>query len=153
VNILPQHPSPEAPLPTNEESAINQLPPFNQAFPESEVMLSPKQTYLNLSNDMDDFDLVEQQVQQANQLNSNNGDPEVVLSLQELEKIYEVFHSQNQTFGDCQLRLPHQQKSIVPSLSTGSRFFQQHQDSNYETQLQHLSETYTCLCQEWIVEY
>ena len=107
--------------------------------------MPPANQDLNLL--VDQFNWGHQQMTQ--ETDGVNGEGEqtatVTLHMEELEKVYEMFHSRPQSFADCQIRDTH---TIVPSMTVNSMFFQCYSDDIFDTILEDLRDHYTTLCNE-----
>lgn len=83
---------------------------------------------------------------------SESGNP-ATLQLEELEKVFEMFHKVDstyglgQSFGECQLT-EQPGTTVVPRMTVDSMFFQCYSDDIYDTILEDLRDHYMQLCNE-----
>lgn len=73
----------------------------------------------------------------------------ITLSLEELEKIFDLFHPKPQNFEDCEIRDSHR-LTCIPHMTMNSMFFACYSDEIYDTILEDLRENYINLCNEWL---
>ncbi|CDW78921.1 UNKNOWN [Stylonychia lemnae] len=111
---------------------------FQQPQMSSQVYNQGSQNYTNLVNQYN------QEHQQ--QIESEN-DP-VTLQLEELEKVFQMFHPNQQSFGDCEIQDEITRDTLIPHLTMNSMFFNCYSDDIYDTILEDLRNHYFALCNE-----
>lgn len=75
------------------------------------------------------------------------------MKLEELEKVYEMFHPITQSFADCQIHEQVTRDTIIPHMSMESMFFTCYSDDIYDTILDELKNNYNDLCNEAAAEW
>jgi hypothetical protein len=71
----------------------------------------------------------------------------ITLQLEELEKVFTLFHQKPQSFKESEI-MDNKKMTCIPHMSTQSMFFNCYSDDIYDTILDDLREHYINLCNE-----
>eukprot|EP00347_Sterkiella_histriomuscorum_P022601 403337869 len=112
------------------------------------VFTQQQQQFQNMPTNATTYQTQQNQAQYNTVQDEGQQADTVTLKLEELEKVYEMFHPREQTFEDCQIQDMITRDTLIPHMSTDSMFFTCYSDDIYDTILEELKFNYNQLCNE-----